>query len=110
MNATDPLFSSYSNHPPTPQGFYNEKKGKFDISKIPDIYDSAKYDAIHNRHLVGAETSCIRELYDVAKELAGAVIPSEYGTDAKSKLTIGSKICGEVGGAQFGYLSSQCSV
>ena len=56
-----------------------------------------RYDAIHNRHLVGAdETNCIRELYNVAKELAGAVIPSEYGTDPKSKLTIGSKICGEV--------------
>jgi hypothetical protein len=33
------------------KSFYNEKKQQFDISKIPDIYDSAKYDAIHNSHL-----------------------------------------------------------
>jgi hypothetical protein len=33
------------------KSFFNEKKQQFDISKVPDIYDSAKYDAIHNSHL-----------------------------------------------------------
>ena len=33
------------------KAFHNEKKKQYDISKIPDIYDSAKYDAIHNSHL-----------------------------------------------------------
>ncbi len=33
------------------KAFYDEKKGQFDISKVPDIYDSAKYDAIHNAEL-----------------------------------------------------------
>ena len=33
------------------KAFYNEKKQQFDISKVPDIYDSAKYDAIHNSEL-----------------------------------------------------------
>ena len=29
--------------------FYDEEKGTFDISKVPDIYDSIKYDVLHNR-------------------------------------------------------------
>ena len=33
------------------RALYSAKAGTFDISKIPDIYDSAKYDAIHNKHL-----------------------------------------------------------
>ena len=33
------------------KAFYDERKGQFDISKVPDIYDSAKYDAIHNAEL-----------------------------------------------------------
>ncbi|KAL6765050.1 histidine phosphatase superfamily-domain-containing protein [Haematococcus lacustris] len=71
---------------------WNEKKGKFDISKVPDIYDSAKYDAIHNSHL-GLD---LQELYQVARQLARAVIPSEYGTDPLSRLRIGSKIASEL--------------
>ncbi len=33
------------------KGFFDSKKKVFDISKVPDIYDSAKYDAIHNSEL-----------------------------------------------------------
>lgn len=32
--------------------FLNRKKRKFDISKIPDIYDCVKYDVLHNRELL----------------------------------------------------------
>ena len=28
------------------------KNGRFDISKIPDIYDCIKYDLLHNRYIL----------------------------------------------------------
>lgn len=58
------------------KSFFKEKKGTFDISKLPDIYDSAKYDAIHNDHL---GLRMLQPLYQTAKQLADAVIPNEYG-------------------------------
>lgn len=59
------------------KSFYSEKKGFYDISKLPDIYDSVKHDAIHNSHLGLNLTS----LYTNAKRLADVVIPNEYGLD-----------------------------
>jgi inositol hexakisphosphate/diphosphoinositol-pentakisphosphate kinase len=45
------------------------------MSQVPDIYDSAKYDALHNAHL-GLEPT-LTLLYKDAKILADAVIPNE---------------------------------
>eukprot|EP00798_Chlamydomonas_sp_ICE-L_P008125 gene8126-1372_t len=75
------------------KSFYNEKKDTFDISKIPDIYDSSKYDAIHNAHL---KLPNLQDLFTTAKTLADAVIPNEYGLDPSIKLSIGAKICSEL--------------
>ena len=47
------------------KAFHNEKKQQFDISKVPDIYDSAKYDAIHNSEL-GLN---LKQLYTVSSQL-----------------------------------------
>ena len=41
-------------------------------------------------------SECLKELFSAAKKLASAVIPSEYGVSPSNKLTIGSKICGEL--------------
>ncbi|OAE33561.1 hypothetical protein AXG93_2139s1140 [Marchantia polymorpha subsp. ruderalis] len=68
---------------------FNERKSRYDISKVPDIYDSVKYDLIHNAHLALEK---LEELYGVAKELADGIIPAEYGINPKHKLIIGSKI------------------
>lgn len=70
--------------------FYTKNK-KFDISKIPDIYDCIKYDLQHNQHTLQFEQA--EELYMYAKYLADIVIPQEYGLTAQEKLTIGQGIC-----------------
>jgi hypothetical protein len=71
------------------QDIYHPRKGRFDISKVPDVYDAAKYDAIHNSHL---DLDGLEELYRVAKCLAEGVVPNEYGTHPHSKLRIGGTI------------------
>lgn len=52
---------------------FRTKNTKFDISKIPDIYDCIKYDLQHNHHTLQFEHA--EELYKCAKYLADVVIP-----------------------------------
>ena len=79
----------YSRWKKLEQDLYHSRKERFDISKVPDVYDAAKYDAIHNEHLA---LEGLRELYELAKELADCIVPNEYGTTASSKLRIGGTI------------------
>ena len=67
--------------------FYDSKKQKFDISKIPDIYDNIKYDLIHNKPIIG-ETAL--ELYKIINNLADFVMPLEYGIKIEDKIKIGN--------------------
>lgn len=64
---------------------------RFDISKIPDIYDCIKYDLQHNQHTLQFEHA--HELHAYAKALADIVIPQEYGMTAQEKLMIGLGTC-----------------
>ena len=68
------------------QDFYNKKKGKFDISKIPDIYDNVKYDIIHNKLIIN---EVAYQLYALIKNLAYFVMPLEYGIKIQEKIDIG---------------------
>jgi len=79
----------YSRWKKLEQDLYHSRKERFDISKVPDVYDAAKYDAIHNEHL-GLEG--LEKMYTIAKELADCIVPNEYGTTAASKLRIGGTI------------------
>ena len=69
--------------------FYSSQKNRFDVSKIPDIYDNIKYDIIHNRELVGENAN---ELYNEISLLAFFVMPFEYGITSEEKINIGLKI------------------
>lgn len=49
------------------------KDGRFDVSKIPDIYDCIKYDLQHNQKTIQYEGA--KELFECSKALADIVIP-----------------------------------
>ena len=69
--------------------FYKPKKGTFDTTKVPDLYDNALYDMVHNRHL---QLGSLPEVYGAARTLASYVVPQEYGVAAQDKVEIGVKI------------------
>lgn len=51
---------------------FRMKNGRYDISKIPDIYDCIKYDTQHNASLSLEDTL---ELFRLSRALADIVIP-----------------------------------
>ncbi|XP_053273682.1 inositol hexakisphosphate and diphosphoinositol-pentakisphosphate kinase 2 isoform X8 [Pleuronectes platessa] len=69
---------------------FRMKNGRYDISKIPDIYDCVKYDVIHNATL-GLEDTL--ELFRLSRALADIVIPQEYGINKGEKLDIAYAYC-----------------
>ncbi|XP_038257375.1 inositol hexakisphosphate and diphosphoinositol-pentakisphosphate kinase 2 isoform X2 [Dermochelys coriacea] len=69
---------------------FKTKNGRYDISKIPDIYDCIKYDVQHNGSLKLENTM---EIYRLSKALADIVIPQEYGISKAEKLEIAKGYC-----------------
>nr|XP_020478429.1 inositol hexakisphosphate and diphosphoinositol-pentakisphosphate kinase 2-like isoform X15 [Monopterus albus]XP_020478439.1 inositol hexakisphosphate and diphosphoinositol-pentakisphosphate kinase 2-like isoform X15 [Monopterus albus] len=69
---------------------FRTKNGRYDISKIPDIYDCIKYDSQHNASL-GLENTL--ELFRLSRALADIVIPQEYGISKAEKLDIAQAYC-----------------
>ena len=68
---------------------YSKKRNRFDLSKIPDIYDCIKYDIMHNNNI---GLTGLNELYVLARRFADVLIPQEYGIDENTKVQIGQKI------------------
>ncbi|XP_029108571.1 inositol hexakisphosphate and diphosphoinositol-pentakisphosphate kinase 2 isoform X2 [Scleropages formosus] len=69
---------------------FKMKNGRYNISKIPDIYDCIKYDVQHNSSLKLDNTM---EIYRLSKALADIVIPQEYGISQLEKLDIAKGYC-----------------
>ncbi|XP_034146085.1 inositol hexakisphosphate and diphosphoinositol-pentakisphosphate kinase 2 isoform X6 [Esox lucius] len=69
---------------------FRMKNGRYNISKIPDIYDCIKYDVQHNSSLNLSNTM---EIYRLSKALADIVIPQEYGISQLEKLDIAKGYC-----------------
>ena len=68
------------------QEFYDTKTKKFNIGKIPDIYDNIKYDIIHNTLLINKDGY---KLYYIVNRLACFLMPLEYGINIEEKFNIG---------------------
>lgn len=62
------LVKDFARQPATTDG-----NVKFDISKIPDIYDCAKYDLQHNMSIINFPY--MEQLYVKAKYMADVVVP-----------------------------------
>ncbi|XP_070358712.1 inositol hexakisphosphate and diphosphoinositol-pentakisphosphate kinase 1 isoform X18 [Equus asinus] len=61
---------------------FRQKSGRYDISKIPDIYDCVKYDVQHNGSLGLQGTA---ELLRLSKALADVVIPQVLSETSSSR-------------------------
>lgn len=70
--------------------FYSSKLGIYDLSKVPDIYDSMRYEVLHNSHL---NLEGMKELYELSMMFENSVVPQEYGIDRNDKRKIGSMMC-----------------
>ncbi len=76
----------------------------FDPSKLSDLYDSLKFDALHHRPFLEAmftsrtdkvlSLESLHTLYLTAQKLFGWVAPREYGSSPEERLRIGRQISG----------------
>ena len=55
---------------------FRVKNDKFDISKVPDIYDCIKYDLQHNMKILRFPQA--EELHYFAKAIADVVVPQVF--------------------------------
>lgn len=70
---------------------YDEEKDMFDLSRIPDVHDNVRFDMLHNPHL--GITPKLQKLYTLATDMAGCVVPQEYGVTIQEKRRMGNKMC-----------------
>jgi hypothetical protein len=71
---------------------FNRKKERFDLSKLPDVYDCIKHDILHSLHIRTAPMQVVFRVYLISRAFADIVIPQEYGITFRDKHEIGSSI------------------
>jgi hypothetical protein len=80
--------------------FCDVPRDKFESSKISELYDTLKFDLIHNREYLSAcfkdqnsanDENMMAELWRQSKALFDIIGPHEYGIDNQEKLEIGAK-------------------
>ena len=74
--------------------FYNVEEDRYDISKLPDIYDSIVYDLRAPKP--DAWLAKYADFYALARAFADVVVPQEYGITADDKHDIARAVCKEL--------------
>jgi inositol hexakisphosphate/diphosphoinositol-pentakisphosphate kinase len=73
--------------------FYDEEeKGDFDATKIPNLFDSVRYELLHNANCLGLSYDKMDQLWERIEALTGFVTPQEYGVTREDKLYISRMI------------------
>lgn len=74
--------------------FYDSETNKYNISKIPEIYDTIRYDYRKNGLIFKQIDVEVKEnLYWLAKLLAYFVVFNEYGITDDERIKVGTEIC-----------------
>jgi len=77
--------------------FCDVERTQFEPSKISELYDTLKFDLLHNRRFLGyafvsgTGENLVRMLYRQTKEIFDIIGPHEYGIDRVEKLWIGAR-------------------
>jgi len=74
------------------EDLWDKKHNNWNVSKLPEIYDAVKFDLIHHPRVAPSFMS----LYRVATRINNVIIPNEYGWDERSRVRIGSVVCGRL--------------
>eukprot|EP00826_Nyctotherus_ovalis_P005232 TRINITY_DN11173_c0_g1_i2.p1 TRINITY_DN11173_c0_g1~~TRINITY_DN11173_c0_g1_i2.p1 ORF type:complete len:366 (+),score=99.00 TRINITY_DN11173_c0_g1_i2:1832-2929(+) len=69
--------------------FYSRKSNKYDISKIPDVNDGIRYDALHNSYLLNETMTSLCKNIGLLNEF---VTPLEFGFTIIQKVSSGVKV------------------
>jgi len=73
-------------------GFYDEEKGDFDATKIPNLFDTVRYELLHNANCLGLSYDKMDQLWERIEALTGFVTPQEYGVTREDKLYVSRMI------------------
>jgi len=69
--------------------FYSRKLNRYDISKIPDVNDGIRYDALHNSYLINDTMTSLCKNVGLLNEF---VTPLEFGFTILQKVSSGVKV------------------